>query len=281
MQLKMSDYQLPEKILFNYDELKQDLLEKVSMYETLVYTDDQIKDAKADKAALNKLKKALNDERIRLEKEYMGPFNEFKAKINEIIAIIDKPVAVIDTQLKAYDDQKKQEKRKQIEALWEEQDVPEGLTLEKIWDDRMLNVSYNMPHVKQKMVDSIFTFNQNMKTLSELPEFGYEAQQVYIDTMDMNRALSEGRRMAQIQRQKEAAEQARAEARAKAEEERRAAAQAQLRPAQSEVQAADAPDVQAEAVAKQWVAFQALLSTEDALALRDFFNSRMIEFKAV
>lgn len=32
------------------------------------------------------------------------------------------------------------------------QDVPEGLTLEKIWDDRMLNVSYNMPHVKQKMV---------------------------------------------------------------------------------------------------------------------------------
>ena len=80
MQLKMSDYQLPEKILFNYDELKQDLLEKVSMYETLVYTDDQIKDAKADKAALNKLKKALNDERIRLEKEYMGPFNEFKAK---------------------------------------------------------------------------------------------------------------------------------------------------------------------------------------------------------
>lgn len=280
MQLKMSDYQLPEKILFNYDELKQELLEKVSMYETLVYTDEQIKDAKADKAALNKLKKALNDERIRLEKEYMRPFNEFKGKINEIIAIIDKPVEVIDTQLKAYDDQKKQEKRQQIEALWAEQDVPEGLTLEKIWDDRMLNVSYSMSHVKQKMADSIFTFNQNMKTLSELPEFGYEAQQVYIDTMDMNRALSEGRRMAQIQRQKEAAEQAKAEARVKAEAEA-IAAQAPLSPAQPEGQAAGIPDTQDKAVAKQWVAFRALLSTEDALALRDFFNSRMIEFKAV
>ena len=32
---------------------------------------------------------------------------------------------------------------------------------------------------------------------------------------------------------------------------------------------------------KQWVAFQALLSTEDALALKEFFNSRNIEFKAV
>ena len=59
--------------------MKQELTEKVSMYETLVYTDDQIKEAKADKAQLNKLKKALNDERIRIEKEYMG--KSFKACI--------------------------------------------------------------------------------------------------------------------------------------------------------------------------------------------------------
>ena len=32
---------------------------------------------------------------------------------------------------------------------------------------------------------------------------------------------------------------------------------------------------------KQWISFQAYLSTEDALALKDFFNSRNIEFKAV
>lgn len=93
MELKMNDYQLPEKISFNFDELKQELTEKVSMYETLVYTDDQIKEAKADKAQLNKLKKALNDERIRLEKEYMQPFNSFKSQVNEIVSIIDKPVA--------------------------------------------------------------------------------------------------------------------------------------------------------------------------------------------
>ncbi len=35
------------------------------------------------------------------------------------------------------------------------------------------------------------------------------------------------------------------------------------------------------APAKQWVVFQALLSTEDALALKEFFNSRNIEFRAV
>lgn len=118
MELKMNDYQLPEKISFNFDELKQELTEKVSMYETLVYTDDQIKEAKADKAQLNKLKKALNDERIRLEKEYMQPFNSFKSQVNEIISIIDKPVALIDKQVKEYEDKQKQDKMEQIKALW-------------------------------------------------------------------------------------------------------------------------------------------------------------------
>ena len=103
MELKINEVQLPEQITFNYEELKQELTEKVSMYETLVYTDEQIKEAKVDKASLNKLKKALNDERIRREKEYMKPFDDFKAKINEIIDIIDKPVALIDKQVKEYE----------------------------------------------------------------------------------------------------------------------------------------------------------------------------------
>lgn len=88
MELKVNEYQLPEQILFNYEELKAELTEKVQHYETLVYTDDQIKEAKADRATLNKLKKALSDERIRREREYMQPFNEFKSRINEILALL-------------------------------------------------------------------------------------------------------------------------------------------------------------------------------------------------
>ena len=49
MELKMNDYLLPEKILFNYEELKQELVEKIAHYETLVYTDEQI--SEADKVA--------------------------------------------------------------------------------------------------------------------------------------------------------------------------------------------------------------------------------------
>lgn len=289
MELKMNEYQLPEQILFNYEELKAELTEKVQHYETLVYTDDQIKEAKADRAALNKLKKALSDERIRREKEYMKPFDDFKSKINEIISIIDKPVAVIDKQIREYEDKRQQEKLEEIKKLWFEMEVPDGLTLNKVFNDRMLNASFNMKHVKQCFIDAIDRFNRDMAVLVNLSEYSFEAQQTYISSLDLSKAMNEANRLSRLAKQK--AEYEAEQERLKAEEAKKAAQ-------------AVAPDVKEEPVsemgkaisgierqayekavnaapAKQWVAFQALLSTEDALALKEFFNSRNIEFRAV
>lgn len=111
MELRINDYQLPEVIKFNFDELKAELTEKVHLYETLVYTDEQIKEAKEDRASLNRLKKALNDERISREKEYMVPFNEFKSKVAELVGIIDKASSTVDTQVKAYEEKQKADKK--------------------------------------------------------------------------------------------------------------------------------------------------------------------------
>lgn len=298
MELRINEVQLPEQITFNYEELKQELAEKLSTYETLVYSDEQIKEAKADKANLNKLKKALNDERIRREKEYMQPFNDFKAKINEIIGIIDKPIALIDKQVKEYEGKQKQDKMDKIKALWSEMDVPEGLTLERVFDDRMLNVSYGMNHVKQKMLDDIKRFNRDMETLAGLPEFGFEAQQEYIRTFDLNKALAEGQRMAQIAKAKsereEAMQKIEEEQKAKAAEEAKKAAfpddamnlpvtEEEIAQSRQEyIDAASANGVHPViAPAKQWISFKALLTVEDATALKQFFESRNIQFEAV
>ena len=104
IELKVTDVAIPSKIAFNFEEIKTELATTLQRYETMVYTADQMKAAKSDKASLNKLKKALNDERIRREREYMAPFNEFKAQIAELISLIDKPVMLIDSQVKSYEE---------------------------------------------------------------------------------------------------------------------------------------------------------------------------------
>ena len=113
MELKVNAITVPEEVKWNYEELKQEIAERAHDYEVVVYTDDQIKTAKEDRATLNKLKKTLNDERIRLEKEYMKPFSVFKEQVNEVIGIIDKPIGIIDKQVKEYEETKKAEKRDQ------------------------------------------------------------------------------------------------------------------------------------------------------------------------
>ena len=70
-ELQIKEFKQPETIQFNYEELKAELAEKVQTYELMVYTEDTMKEAKADRASLNRLKKALNDERIKREKEYL------------------------------------------------------------------------------------------------------------------------------------------------------------------------------------------------------------------
>jgi len=286
MELRVNEVTLPEQITFNYEELKAELTEKVSMYTNLVYTDAQIKEAKADKANLNKLKKVLNDERIKREKEYMIPFNDFKAKINEIISIIDKPIAVIDTQVKAYEDKLKQDKLTSIQEYYNSIEKPElqWLGLPAIYDERWLNATVSMKSIHETINSRLEQIKNDLDTLADLPEFGFEATEVYKSTLDINKALNEGRRLAEIAKKKAEHE---AEMKAREEERARLAAEKEAQKIHDE-EAQFATEIIADGVptthippAKQWVSFSALLSTEDAFALKEFFSNRNIEFKAI
>ena len=291
MQLKVNEVEIPKKIDFNYTELKQELTEKVKMYETLIYTDDQIKQAKADKANLNKLKKALNDERIRREREYMAPFNEFKAQINEIIGIIDKPIAIIDKQVREAEEQKKLEKAHAIEELFEEMAKPEWLKLKAIYNSKWLNATSSIKSIREEIESRLEQINNDLATLSNLPEFGFEATEVYKVTLDINKAVNEGKRLAEIQKRKEEQERlkAEAEARAKAEaaaraeeeKERRIAEQERAKEEAKEEQEVERSCKEPEPVNAQWVSFSARLTIAQARELKEFFDSRNIEFKAI
>ena len=293
MELRVNEVTIPEKISFNYEELKAELTEKVAFYETLVYTDDQVKDAKADRATLNKLKKTLNDERIRREKEYMQPFNEFKAQVNAIIGIIDKPIAVIDKQVKEFEDQKKANKQNAIEELFATIGFQNFVTLEKIWDPKWLNVSVSMKSIEEQMRSRMYQIGDDVLTLHNLPEFGFEATEVYKQTLDINKAIKEAQRMAEITKAKaeaearrkaeeetrKAAEEARRKAEERAAEEQRAAMAKAMTPPE-DAQPAPVEESQPEPQ-KMVVKFEVELTTEDATALREFFQSRNITFRAI
>ena len=265
MELKINEVQLPDKITFNYEELKAELIEKAHMYEVTVYSEEQIKEAKADKAKLNNLKKSLNDERIKREKEYMEPFNVFKAQVNEIISIIDKPIGIIDAQVKAFDEKRRDEKRAQIQAYFDSLENPvEFITLDRIFEDSWLNATTSMKSIQESIESTLSKCAIEFQTLKELPDFSFEAVEEYKRTLDMSKAIAEGKRLSDIQRRKEEAEKAKEEA----------VAQNQV-PEVKEEHKEQKPEV------RNWIRFSAFLTVTEAHMLRDFFEKNHIDYKAI
>lgn len=263
MELKVEEVQVPEQIKFNFEELRTELITKCQEYEMMVYSDDQIKMAKSDRASLNKLKKALNDERIRREKEYLKPFEEFKAKINEIIAIIDKPVAIIDKQVKAYEEEQKVKKTEQIETIFNTiEGKPEWLILKAIWNEKWLNATFSLSSIESEIKERLMQIIKDVNTLSDLPQFGFEATEIYKTTLDVNRALNEGARLAEIQQKKAEAEAAKAQ---------------ELKEGFMNPPIINKPEENV----KEWVNFSALLSMTDAVKLSGFCRANNIQLKKI
>lgn len=269
MELKVNAVTIPEAITFNYEELKAELLQKASVYASLVYTEDQIRDAKADRANLNRLKKALNDERLKREREYMKPFDDFKSKINEIIRIIDEPVSTIDRQIKAAEERQKEEKQEAIKAYFNSVPSIEGfemLRLEQIMDAKWLNASVSMKSIQEAICTRMGQIMTDLDVIRSLPSYAFEAEQAYKDTLDLAKAVSEAHRLQDMAEKKAAFEAERAR---KAEE---AAAVPQPAPSPALNESLEER--------REWVRFQALMTVDEAKALGQYLRSHGIKYKS-
>lgn len=262
-----------KEITWNHEDIKKEVAEKVSYYTDLVYTEDQIKDAKADRAKLRKFVDALEAKRKEIKNQCLAPYNAFEKQMKEIVAIVNEPIMMIDVQIKEYEEAQKEEKYRAIEAYWltlsDDGKIPAGITFEQIYNAKWLNATVNIKAVCLEINARLEQIEKDLATLAEMPEFSFEATEVYKHTLDLNKALTEGKMLAEMQKRKAEAEAAKKAADAAAE------VVTDNTPKNPEPIPADPYEP-----VKHWVSFTALLSKEDAFALKEFFTARNIEYKA-
>lgn len=100
----------------NQDELEKAIRSYSDQYKGLVVTAETKAAAKKVRAEMNHFKKALNDRRKEIKREYSKPLKEFEEIIGEYTATVDEVVSSIDHNIKELDAQERQDKRDQIEA---------------------------------------------------------------------------------------------------------------------------------------------------------------------
>lgn len=185
---------LPPEITFNFEELKTELEARLEHYNSLVLTEDTIKEGRAERAALNKLRTAVEDRRKEVKRQYEVPLKAFEGRVKELVALIDQPIAAIDAQLAAFEDQRKQSRLEQIRALYSEivtdtnQDV---IPLERILDKRWLNATTTMNQVEADLINANKRASADLLAISAVRE-EYRAGVLarYKETLDVEAALA-------------------------------------------------------------------------------------------
>lgn len=153
--------------VLHYEELKKEVLEKVSHYQVLTIDETQLPLAKTDLANLRKLAKALNDERIAKEKEYLIPWANAKTQIDELIKPVKTAIDNIDSQLKAFEEAEAQKKTLDINLLWESKHF--GLMpFSKAYDPRWLNKGFDLKAISEAMDTFIAKVNSDFALIERL-----------------------------------------------------------------------------------------------------------------
>ena len=213
------------RIQWNKEELEAAVRAKIAGYENVVYTEENIKAAKNDRAELNKLIKAIEERRKQVKNIINEPYAVFEAELKEITALINEPVARIDQQVKAFEEKQKEEKKAAIKATYDENigDLAEVLPFEKIFDSRYLNQTYKLATAQKEIVDKIDTVKTDLETIDSLDsKYKLNAKDVYIKTLDLSKALAENKRLADLEEKLEADKRRKAEEEAEEQEKREA-----------------------------------------------------------
>lgn len=295
MNIVVKDISVPAEIGWNYEEIKAEVNALAKKYSGMVYTEDDIKSAKADRASLNKLKKALNEERLKRERAYMAPFAEFKAQVNEIIQIIDEPVKLIDTQVKAYQDKQREAKQRDIDFIIAEADIP--VDKATYWNPKWLNESTSIAQIR-KDIEAVAEKVQADYTIMELqlqPEYAAVAKECYQKTMDLSRAFAKAKEMADYDEMKKRMEEerkAREEEQKKREEEAVEEIPVEITPQEFEETVEEIPkeftDIPEEFkgieennwdIGARWEKLEVLIDGGQKYVLLDFLAKRGIQYR--
>lgn len=158
----------PAVIDFPTDEVKAFVVEYMKRYENVVYSDDVIKQVKADKSELNKIKKTINDFGIKVDKELSANIKEFRSGLKEIIAMIDEPMDGIEKAIEEFEAKRKAEKREKIVEIMQLRIQEAGLTesyASKVeLKESYLNVSTSMKAVFDDLFAQIAVLKAEQET---------------------------------------------------------------------------------------------------------------------
>jgi hypothetical protein len=198
----------------NFEEVKKQVSQEMKAYEGLVFSDDQIKDAKSTRAQLNKLRKQIDDRRKAIKKQWNEPYQAFEKKVKEVLAIIDPPIQQLDDQITDFEARRKEEKRAAVKEMVNEliskQDDRIADILDRckwIYDEKWENASVSIGQASKQLSDIIENIKHAISILDDGSKYAGQLIGKFEETGNLAEVLKHKRDLEERDRRYEESQQ--------------------------------------------------------------------------
>lgn len=240
---------IPRSLDANFAEVREWLTDALEPYRSMAVTEEAISDGKAARAKINKLSKAISDQRIAVKKRYLEPYTAFEAQAKELCEICDAASGNLDKQIKEIEERRKQEKLDGLREYFRQKaDQAEGcLVWEDVFNQKWGNAGFSVEAAQKEIDEKIATCQSDVATIREM-DTPYTASLLadYLKTHDLAAVI---RKDAELKRV--AAEEAKRQAAIEAAQKAAAAKRAEQERLEREKAAAKEETSEAEAPANE------------------------------
>ena len=192
----------------NINEAKEYALELKKYYETLVFDEEQLDEAKKERASINKIVKNVSDYRKSIVTEFKKPIVEFENIAKETEKILKETSEFVDVQVKNFENKEKETRKENAQKIYEAniEELKDVIPFEKIFNDKWLNKGSwkednTSPLIEKEIIEIREKVKSGLKAIEELDsEFELEVKNTFLQNFDLSEAIFKNN---QLKEQKE------------------------------------------------------------------------------
>ena len=162
-------------IEWNKEQALKEANDIMAKYDGIVFTEEQLPQAKKEIATLRKVSKEINSQALAIDKELTLPVKQFRNEVKEVKLIVDNGIHYINEQIKEFEQKQKDERKAEIMLFDEYKEIEEFVPFKeewllKKWNDKALKIE--LSDIKLSLNTSIKSIESTCGTLN-LDSYSY------------------------------------------------------------------------------------------------------------
>lgn len=182
-------------IVTNFHTLKEELKVQIEPFLSYVVVDEtQVPEAKKIIANLRKVHKAINLRRLQTKEQFMVPYKSFEKEVKDLLALLDEPISSIDSAVKKYEQTWRDDKLRDIQTFFNENNEMNYIELSNIMEESWLNQTTSDKKWKSELLEKLQIIRDDIDVIGRLDYTEVEKSQILLDyvnlSLDLSKALS-------------------------------------------------------------------------------------------